>query len=384
MDIIVDKAVPKMPGAVGSIQEAINQAKPGDTILVMPGEYTESVDFTKSGTPGAPITLKPKVPNSVGIRGEARGGPVIDIRGKSHISIRGLRLYGGRNGVAVDPSRDDSPSSNIVIEGNYITKSHSSGIRVADANGVTVWGNTVEKTNQGGIHEMISIIGTTNFVVRYNTVFNGTWVERGVPVEGKEGIDIKDGSRDGAVDDNHVYGLTRLGIYIDAWDELTTNIVVRRNRVHHCKQGLAIASEAGGTVSNVLVENNSFTHNVKKGIILPDWQMDGPRQNITIIHNTVTNNGDGGIAVTTRNASGIIIQNNLTSNNGGAAIVVADPISGVSTDNIDVVKGMEEADLLVPASPLTPLDAAGRVRGLTTAGADEMVPKEGFIELLGD
>ena len=51
----------------------------------------------------------------------------------------------------------------------------------------------------------------TKLYESYNEVFDG-----GDPIKGGEGIDIKEGCHDGIIHGNHVHGLTRRGLYIDA------------------------------------------------------------------------------------------------------------------------------------------------------------------------
>lgn len=52
-----------------SISEAVRRAKPGDTVLVRPGVYRETVTLERSGRPDAPITLRAEKPGSVVVSG---------------------------------------------------------------------------------------------------------------------------------------------------------------------------------------------------------------------------------------------------------------------------------------------------------------------------
>jgi len=56
-----------------AIQAALDQAKPGDTIIVKPGLYPETVTFKTSGELGKPITLKAEKPGTALIDGT---GPI--------------------------------------------------------------------------------------------------------------------------------------------------------------------------------------------------------------------------------------------------------------------------------------------------------------------
>jgi parallel beta-helix repeat protein len=289
-----------------TIQSAVSVAIPGDTIQVNSGTYRESVEVVKGGTRAAPITI-------IGARGvivesAAPKKPVFTVRGKNWVSIRDMILTGGKNGVAIDKATGGVPSTFITVQGCYISQSLSSGVRCAFSEDITIANNTVTKTNRGGVHEMISVIGTRGFSVSYNEVFNGEWSDTSEPIEGKEGIDIKDGSSDGVVEGNTVRDLVRLGIYVDAWDELTQNITIRGNTVTRCKQGIALSSEAGGTLRNVTVSENVTVGNVNYGIIVAGWRKNGPRENISLLRNVVSPNGRGGIAITTKNITGLVIE----------------------------------------------------------------------------
>ena len=194
MELIVDNSdvgVMSTATAYRTIQEAINVANPGDTVTVKAGKYNESVEFPKSGTADSPITLQAQTTGTVTLEGSGRRSPVISIKGKSNIRVVGINTVGGKNGVVIDEDGKGNKSSNILVDRCHILLSTSSGIRASFSENITITDNVVEKTNRGGVHEMISIIGTKVFLVSGNEVFNGSWVEEGKPIEGKEGIDVK-------------------------------------------------------------------------------------------------------------------------------------------------------------------------------------------------
>ena len=59
-----------------TIQHAVQVAKPGDTVCVMPGEYDERVEVTTSGAEGKPITLR-AVPRRSAIVRHSTSEPII-------------------------------------------------------------------------------------------------------------------------------------------------------------------------------------------------------------------------------------------------------------------------------------------------------------------
>ena len=327
-----------------TISRAARAVDPGDVVNVMSGTYAEAVEIVTSGTSSLPITFIANGDVIVTAPNNDSRASVFKILGKTDIVISGFTVKNGQNGIRVDKSRGGVPSQRITIKKNRISLSKSSGIRVAFSRNIIVDSNVVEKTNWGGVHEMISVINTDGFVVKNNEVFNGHFVINGVRKEGKEGIDIKDGSRNGQVLNNKVHDLQRLGIYLDAWDSLTQNIEVIGNIVYNCKQGIALSSESGGLLKDILVSNNITHHNVNYGITVPGWNGDGPRENIRIVNNTVYGNDAGGISISTRNIYRLDIHNNIISNNDGPALIAANAglvttsynnlVSGKSSGNI--------------------------------------------------
>jgi hypothetical protein len=187
---------------------------------------------------------------------------------------------------------------------------------------VTIDGNEVELACNGGAQECITVAGTDGFEVKNNNVHL-----TGPEDEGGEGIDAKDGSSNGKIYKNHVYDLTELGIYVDAWDKHTYNIEVFQNIVHHCTSGIVVASEAGGLLENVRIFNNIAYNNEGVGIWIANWSSapQQPMKDIKVINNTLYNNGNewgGGIHIMNSDAENVVIRNNICSQNLTFQIVI--------------------------------------------------------------
>lgn len=305
-----------------TISRATEKAVAGDRVLVKSGIYREEVSFAHSGTKGKPIVVEAVDNVTVKPLSVRHWIGAFNIIGRSDIVVRGFRVRDAYFGFKIDKDSAKTPSQRISLANNHTIMTASSGIRIAFSKNVAVDANTVEKANYGGIHEMISIIDTEGFLVRGNHVFNGSWLRDGKPVEGKEGIDVKGASRNGRVVANRVHDLTRLGIYIDAYASDLGNVKVTGNIVYRCKQGIAVSSEHGGKVSNLLISNNQTYDNINYGIVVTNWTGpdgfgDGLRENISIFNNTSYGNGTGGIRVNTRNIQGLNIVNNITAANRG-------------------------------------------------------------------
>lgn len=83
-----------VPGEASSIQEAIDKASDGDTVLVMPGRYKGSVDFK-----GKKISVKSESgPEMTIIDGEGKGSVIIFNSGENNKTIlEGFTIQNGRN-----------------------------------------------------------------------------------------------------------------------------------------------------------------------------------------------------------------------------------------------------------------------------------------------
>jgi parallel beta-helix repeat protein len=133
-------------GNYSSIQAALNNSKPGDTIQVKDGVYKERVDFYISGTRDLPITLMNYPGHS----------PVIDAGGGSYpveccpssgtqrvefnaewIILEGFEIRYGWDGVKVYEPHN-------TIRNNWIHHNRYQGILVVSTSDVFIEGNTIE------------------------------------------------------------------------------------------------------------------------------------------------------------------------------------------------------------------------------------------------
>jgi len=256
-----------------TLAKAGTAAKPGETVWVRSGVYTEGLDVQVSGAPGHRITFAPYPGDAVVLRNNG-----IEVRGQSHVEIRGFRIEectGGvwdERGIVVRGISKGPVVRDIVIANNHIYHTYSSAISIW---GVT-WGqdpgnfrclidvvvehNTIERANDGGYNEQITVAnGVEDFEIRYNVIRNG-----GVGTNGGEGIDIKEGCAFGSIHHNVVHDIQRRAFYIDGggrdpnYKNATHDIDVYANVAYNVVNGLAIMSEGGQDVYNVRVWNNVF------------------------------------------------------------------------------------------------------------------------------
>jgi hypothetical protein len=182
---------------------------------------------------------------------------------------------------------------------------------------VIIDGNEVAGACNDGSQECITVAITDGFVISNNNVHHN-----GPGHHGGEGIDAKDGSRNGKIFGNHVHDNVRLGIYVDSWDKHEFNIEVFNNVVHDCSVGLAVAAENGGLLENVRIYNNIAYRNKHDGIVVAGWGEPVPHhpiKDVWIVNNTLYRNGlpnwGAGIMLENPEAEGIVVRNNIFSGN---------------------------------------------------------------------
>ena len=181
-------------GDYNSIQTAVNNAKPGDTIQVKNGVYNEGVVFKISGTSSKPITL-------INYPGHS---PVIDPGGGAYpseccqpnvpplrvevraewIIIEGFEIRHGWDGVKFLKSHN-------TIRNNWIHHNRYQGVLIISANDILIDGNTIEYngTDPGACYDNAwggesprhchgiymsdySCTGTSDITIRGNVISN--------------------------------------------------------------------------------------------------------------------------------------------------------------------------------------------------------------------
>lgn len=316
------------------LQVALDYARPGDKILVLPGSY-DPVVMRRSGTVSAPIIIAAQGNSTERVVIDGKGNKkfrgLIAIRGASNVTVSGFRLQNaGRDGVFVEGT--DEGESGIKVLNNDIDTTGNSGIFVAGIVmrevtkvgeyrlfDVLVQGNRITNTNvPDGVNEAISLGGGVDgFVIRNNYIFDTR----------QYGIDAKAGAINGSITDNVMHGVKRHGIYIDAGSRTVGNIDVRRNAVFASENGIVLARESSRDPENPnlinvdVVDNLVFdTHGF--GIMAYRHKADqqiGKFRDVTIASNCICSiKRDavrlGGIGDF---AEGFLIENNLILSSGG-------------------------------------------------------------------
>jgi hypothetical protein len=149
----------------GSIQKAVDLVKPGDTVLIMDGEYTTPYSQiinleNKNGTKEAPITIAAYPKHKPVLKAQKHNWDAIAIKGCSHIIIDGFILKGFRDEINLDYAKSQQSNLNN-------TATNCNGITVSKkSHHIVIKNNNVSKFPGGGIGTtQIDYISVENNVV---------------------------------------------------------------------------------------------------------------------------------------------------------------------------------------------------------------------------
>lgn len=249
-----------------SIQAAVDTASPGDTIVVPPGRYHESVTIAKSG---------------ITIRGSR--GAILDASGFA-VGIRAASAPGGPGCPALS-LRD------IVVDGLRVENARFTGVLLRGVDGFAVHDGVYTGNEEYAIFPICSRNG----------------VIEGNHVEGTDDAAIYVGnSHDVLVEHNHATDST-VGIEI----ENSTGLVVRDNTAIANTSGIVTFVLPGLAVpvtEDVLIERNVVMHNNRPNPVLPREDVVGliptgtgiltmGADRVIVRDNRVVGNDSGGIAV---------------------------------------------------------------------------------------
>ena len=243
-----------------TITHAYGLAKAGDTILVMPGVYSDyssgwGLHLGSSGTVSSPILLRSQV--------------------------RGLAIIDGQNAA--------DRNVGVYIDGSYNIVDGFE-IRNGTKGGITIWADG-------------------NQILNCNIHNNGNPTSSST--EGKDGIYSSEGTAGNVYAANYIHHNGRFGsnldhgLYLCGQNEAVINNVLFANSA--C--GLQVAGYT--TVSNLKVYNNVMALNGTDGIIL--WQS---LNGVDIKNNIFYQNGHYGIGSYDAHGSGVSVDNNLSFGNG--------------------------------------------------------------------
>ena len=356
---------------------ADSPAGAGDTVLVKAGRYDENVVNTRSGAAGKPLVITGESGTNVHpVKDQGWAGGVFATNGTHDLVIQNLTLIADTATVWAGIALSDV--HNVVVQSNTTTGSWASGIILfpsAGAGNVTngnvkILNNTLKDVNVmttktgllggalcqvGGVtkkcdQESLSVWGVDGFEVAYNTIDGGS----------KEGLDVKDGARNGSVHDNDISHQARISstgaglygagggpaLYIDGGNAELFNVDVYANKIHdNFGDGIVVSDEvAAGPTHDVRVYDNVVYNNASasgSGPLNSCLTATNGVTQITFENNTCHNNAYS-IWVQTAWAgtpNGIMFRNNLISASR------KDAVSFISGSNLSLVN-----NLITPAA----------------------------------
>ncbi|MCM2577384.1 right-handed parallel beta-helix repeat-containing protein [Streptomyces meridianus] len=217
-----------------SIQKAVNAARAGDTVIVFPGTYRESVQIKKSG-----VTL--------------RGSGSATVLKPSTKKAKNACAKAG-NGICVTGT-DSKPLRNVSIRSLVVSSFKKNGIWATRTDSMTVRGVTARYNGQWGIAQERSTRG----YFRNNTARNN--VESGIFLANT--IDREGGATDtkgAVVRDNDLTG-NRIGVTL----RRIRNLSVHHNTISGNCGGVFVVGDEGVPAagdmtirSNIVYKNNKF------------------------------------------------------------------------------------------------------------------------------
>ncbi|GEM_PF-493301 len=334
-DAVTDEA--SCPVRFG-IQAAIDEASPGDEIIVPSGTYRENVVVNK------PLTLKKVVdwlpcisPLPSGL--DNGSSVVVDAGGVGSaitITADGCTVDGliARNSSIWPNAGIKVASNNNIVNNNTATNNGQHGLLIYNSNSNTISGNTAIENGGNGIH-LESSEGNT---ISGNTADNN----------GQNGIKLIRSANNNEISGNNVAHNRQRGIllYSSNDNEISSNIVESNNWtgiyliINCCRNtisdniatgngyaGIYIETSSDNTISgNTAIVNsnsgvelrysngNNISRNAAQGNTYFGVYLSESNGN-TISDNTVTENGLAGINLVASSTNNTIYSNNATDNN---------------------------------------------------------------------
>mgnify|MGYP000975216218 CR=1 FL=1 len=301
-----------------SLQEAINRADSGDTIIVQGGVYRESLNIAKTVTldgRGRPLLDGSAIGDALTIKADGAkvsgfeirttrrtgvhvlsGGNIIENNSISGC-LDGIRLEGAHsntiasnninnntNGITLYSSNENL-IQNCDIRDNNINEESDCGIYLIYSQGNIIQDNQLKNNGDTSI----SLRSASNTSIINNTVNDNDWY----------GISLSESSNLNRIAYNNASNNDNAGIYLDG----SRNNHLLGNRATHNSKGIYLSYDSN---DNTLEENYLFQN--EKGIYLANHA-----SNNTIVGNTVQENAYG-IYLTFSSRWDLVYANHLIDN----------------------------------------------------------------------
>ncbi|WP_030438056.1 right-handed parallel beta-helix repeat-containing protein [Actinoplanes subtropicus] len=194
-----------------TISAAASVVQPGQTVVVEPGIYNESVHITRSGTSSAPITFV------------------------AVTSVQGMVRVGGVTALIADSPFVVSSQHDVVLRGFVIMAASprgAAGVEIDNSSDVTVDGGAIREARGPGV----AITGTSSNVT----------VSR-VVVHANTAVRVDAGVTGTLVSTNQLWSPQAAGPAVEVSDAPDT-VITSNTVISNCKTGIAVRGAAAGTL----------------------------------------------------------------------------------------------------------------------------------------
>jgi len=252
----------RVEDSLEGLKDALDQARPGDILLLHAGVYKGPFTLTRSGEPGKPIVLLGSVDGEAVLEGVDYRTDLLNLEGANHIHLENLTLRHAR--TAIRGGRKNGPGASglvlqrckilDVIMGLYTDSENSTNWYIADniVTGINpTWYPRPSKTYMSPAHTGVNLYGRGH-VVCYNRIsrFSDSLAiaNYGPPPEDIEkhcvAIDFYNNDLSFAQDDclETDYGCHNIRVY--------------RNRCYNAHTGLSVQPSYGGPI--YLIRNELY------------------------------------------------------------------------------------------------------------------------------
>ncbi|ASJ10001.1 hypothetical protein A3L12_01145 [Thermococcus sp. P6] len=322
-----------VPDDYTTIQEAINNARPGDTIIVRDGTYNENVIVNKS------ITLKSENGPANCIINGTGSGSVVTITA-DNVTIQGFTITGsgsgwGNGGVWVESSGNTISSNVITNNGNGIYLDSSSNNNITSNNITSNSGNGVYLDSSSHNNITFNNITSNNWAgIWLRGSSNTTITSNNITSNGERGIFLYYSSYNIVTNNTMTNdGIVIEGYKIEHWNtHVIENNTVNGKPVYYFKNrvGGNVPEDAGQVIlantTGMLIENLNIS-NTDVGIEL------GFSSNNTIKNSNITSNNREGIYLY-YSSNNNITSNNITSNSGAGIFIYGSSNNNIVSNNI--------------------------------------------------
>jgi len=293
------------------IQDALNAAEAGDTVLVQdnPSGYNEKIVFPRSGSAmDGPIVLAAFSGHSPVIDGTGVSGQsMVLIENRSFITIRGFTIRNNSGVTDGSGIRVIGSGSGIEIRDNRIHE-----MRGVNAMGITVYGTSTAASISDIVidgneildcdpapSEALVLNGNVElFEVTNNHVHDVNNI--GIDfIGGETSINPIHVARNGVCRGNRIHRANSIygggwgaGIYVDGGRD----ILIEGNEVADCDLGIEGGAENSGfDATGIMVRNNVVHHNDKVGIVFGGYAVNAGRTRLCeFVNNTCFENDTSG------------------------------------------------------------------------------------------